>query len=103
MTIEQLPRLIYVAFSLYALVLLVTRWQASRVMTQDRRFLLLFFLMELANTVLSGVLKLTHEAHVDIATWFTALTQSFLAAYLYYSIPASFRRAHYRFTRRSRR
>lgn len=98
--IEQLPRLIFVGFTLYALVVLVTRWPATRVMTQDRRFLFLFFVLETVTVLVSGCLKISHETRIDIGTWLTVLTQSFLAAYLHYSIPPAYRRAHHRFTRR---
>lgn len=98
--LDNLPRLLYMAFSLYALVVLITRWQVSRVMTQDRRFLFLFFLLEAAVTILSGVLKIQSGADIDVSAYMTVLTQGFLAAYLHYSIPAHFKRAHYRITRR---
>lgn len=98
--LENLPRLAYMGFSLYALIVLFTRWHVSRVMTQDRRFLLLFFFMEASVTTLSGALKIHAGAAVDMSAYLTVLTQSFLAAYLHYSIPSSFKRAHYRLTRR---
>lgn len=96
----QAPRIIYVAFSVYALFVLIARWRVTRVMTQDRRFLFLFFVMELTASILSGVTKALHDAHLDVSSWVTVLAQGYLAAYLYHSIPASFRRAHHRWTRR---
>lgn len=97
----QLPRLVYVVFSLYALALLLFRWQITRVMTVERRFLFLFLILELVTTVLSGVLKVTAQTPVDPASWATVLTQAFLTAYLYYATPPSFHRWHHRFTRRA--
>lgn len=101
--IEQIPRLIFVAFSIYGMFVLITRWQVTRVMTVDRRFLFLFFILELSACITSGVLKIQAEVPVDVSSWMTVLSQSFLAAYLYYSVPSSFKRAHYRITRRRKR
>lgn len=100
--VDNAPRLIYIGFSLYALAVLLTRWQVTRVMTQDRRFLLLFFTLEIVTSIISGTVKTLHDAPVDVSSWITVLTQSFLAAYLYYSVPASYRRAHHWITRRPR-
>lgn len=96
----NLPRLLYIGFSLYSLVVIATRWQASRVMTMDKRFLLLFFIFNIVSTVVTGVLKIYIGVPPDFTVWLTVLTQSFMTAYLHYSIPPSFRRAHHRFTRR---
>lgn len=98
--IEVVPRLIYMFFSVYALAVVVTRWQASRVMTQDRRFLLLFFIMECVTTLVSGFLKIELGTPTDMSVMLTILTQSFLAAYLHHSIPAEFRRVRHHWTRR---
>jgi hypothetical protein len=101
--LEQGPRLIYLAFSAYAAWVVCTRWQASRVMTQDKRFLMLFFLLEIATTMTSGVLKISAGVHLDVATWMTVLLQSFLAAYLHYAIPRSYRFWHRRWAHPARR
>jgi hypothetical protein len=85
--VEQLPRLAYLVFSGYALVLVVTAWPRTRVMTTDKRFLLLFFLLEIATTVTSAALRMWAGTPADPSTWLTVLCQSFLCAYLYYAIP----------------
>lgn len=100
--IEQAPRFIFVAFSFYCLLVVVTRWQVTRVMTMDRRFLLLFFVLENLTVIVSGCLKISADVRPDVGTWLSVLTQSFLAAYLYYSIPREYRRFYHRWTRRPR-
>lgn len=100
--LEQIPRLAFITFSVYCLVVVVTRWQTTRVMTQDRRFLLLFFVLENITTITSGSLKIAANIAPDAGTWLTVLSQSFLAAYLHYSIPREYRRFHHRWTRRPR-
>src|SRR4051794_4059461 len=99
----HLPRLIYVAFSLYGLGLVLFRWQVTRLLTMERRFLLLFFLLELGNTVASGLIKTIVDAPVDPTAWLTVLTQSFLAAYLHYSVPREYRSLRRRLDVRRRR
>jgi hypothetical protein len=98
--VEQMPRLLFTLFSVYCLLVVVTRWQSTRVMTQDRRFLLLFFILENVTVIVSGVLKMQTGIPTDVGTWLSVLMQSFLAAYLHHSIPAEFRRWHHRYTRR---
>ena len=97
--LEQLPRVVYLVFSVYALAVLVTRWPVTRVMTTDRRYLFLFFLLEIATTTLSGALKIAGGVPVDLGTYATVLTQVFLAAYLHHTVPGQYRRWYYRFTR----
>lgn len=91
MILDQLPRLLFAAFSVYCLVVLVTRWRFTRVLTRDRRFLFLFIAGHCLNVILSATLKITAGIPADYATWTTVLVQSFLAAYLHYSIPRDFR------------
>jgi hypothetical protein len=87
----QLPRGIAMAISIYALGLVLFRWTATRVLSQDRRFLLLFFVMELGTNVISGLIKARNGVAVDISTWLTVPMQMFLTAYLHYSIPSEYR------------
>lgn len=97
---EQLPRLVAAAFSVHSLLLLVTRWQVTRVMTQERRFLFAFFILQCSNSTMSAVTKAVHHVPLDVSSWGSALTQSLLCAYVYYAIPPEFRRWHHRFSRR---
>lgn len=82
-------RIGYVVFSLYSLLVLVSRWRVAKVLTQDRRFLFLFILLEVVSTTTSGLLKIAADAPSDVSVWLTLLTQSFLAAYLHHSVPRS--------------
>ncbi len=95
-----LPRLVYIAISVYALILVAHRWRATRVMTQERRFLWLFFVLELVTVILSGTLKTLGDTPGDASIWLTVLTQGFLASYLHYAIPREHKRPWHRFTRR---
>lgn len=96
---EQLPRLGSLVFCGYALALIVTRWAGTRVMTTDKRFLLLFLVGEIATVALGAGVKIGHGVPTDISSWATVLLQSFLCAYLHYSIPAAYRRWWLRFSR----
>lgn len=98
--LDQSPRILVIPFAAYGLLVLVMRWRSTRVMTEDRRFLFLFFILQLATALMSACLKVIAGTPSDVSTWLALLTQSFLAAYLHYSIPRSFRRWHYIVTRR---
>lgn len=103
----EAPRIGYLLFSAWSLLLVCTRWHATRVMTTDKRFLMLFFLLEIATGATSGVLRMVADAPLDVTSWMLLLLQSFLAAYLYYSIPRAFapgrsRRGHPHHPRRGR-
>lgn len=102
MMLEQLPRLIYVTFASYSLLLLLVRWRVTRVLTTDRRFLLAGLVLLFANSILSGVLKALAGYPTDVSSWGSVLSLSFLCAYLHYSLPAEYRRWHHRYSRRRR-
>lgn len=98
--LEQLPRFISLVFSVYCLGVVATRWRTTRILSQDKRFLLLFFILECGTVMTSSILKINMHVGVDVATWLTVQMQAFLAAYLHYSIPPEYRRFIHRFTRR---
>lgn len=100
MTLDDLPRLIYVAQASWGLVLLLARWRVTRILTPERRFLLLALASLFANHVVSGVLKIVAGTPADTSTWISVWVMGLFLAYVHYSLPPEFRRLYHRLTRR---
>lgn len=97
---DQLPRLIAMFVSIYCALILLTRWRVTRLMTPDKRFLLLFLVTEVVVVCASVVLKVRAGAPVDPSSWLTVFLQLLLGGYLHHAIPAHVRRPHHWITRR---
>lgn len=99
----QLPRFAALVFIAYAVFLVIARWPITRVLTVERRFLLLFFLLELFAAATNTATRLGERSAPTVGTWLAMLTQAFAAAYLHYSIPAEYRRPWHRISHRPHR